>query len=530
MNCSKLSGIRPVVLPLFSSLCLFATHIEASNNAIELTPIGTFVHGSFDESAAEIVDHDPDTQHLFIANAEAATVDILDINDPTLPSLVGTIDATAFGAEANSVAVNDGVVAVAIEAGVTQDPGTVAFYDTNGSLLNSVQVGALPDNVVFTRNGRWVLVANEGEPSDDYSVDPEGSVSVINMSAGAANVTQRDVRTAGFTQFNGANLDPSIRIYGPNATVAQDLEPEFIATSHNSRKAWVTLQENNAIGVIDIRQANVTKLVGLGFKDHNGPRNKFDASNEDGGINITNWPTLGMYQPDAIASFRHRGITYLVTANEGDSRDYGGFSEEIRVKDITLDPTAFPNAAFLQDEANLGRLKTTTVNGDTDNDGDFDKIFSYGARSFSIWRVRNNDGLSLRHDSGDDLEQITAAALPTEFNSTNDENNSFDDRSDDKGPEPEGVTIAKIKGNTYAFLGLERIGGIAVFKINNPSVPQFVQYINTRDFGGDPAAGTAGDLGPEGILFIKKGDSPINSPLLVVGNEVSGTTTIFSID
>lgn len=492
---------------------------------IVLNPLGTYASGLFADSGAEIVAHDPATQRVFVVNAGDGFIDVVDINNPANPSLAFRIDISPYGANANSVAVHKGIVVAAVEANVKQDPGKAIFFDTDGNFLNQVTVGALPDMVTFSPNGKWVLVANEGEPNDAYTNDPEGSVSIINLHRGVASLTQAKVRTADFKRFNNATLDSSIRVFGPNASVAQDLEPEYITVSHNSKKAWVTLQENNAIGVIDIRSAKVTDLIGLGFKNHSMPGNEFDASNEDDAINITHWPTQGMYQPDAIASYRVRGKTYLLTANEGDSRDYSGFSEEERVADITLDPTAFPNAAVLQQEANLGRLKITNTLGDDDNDGDFDRLFSYGARSFTIW---TSDGQQV-FDSGSNFETITAAILPEDFNSDDEENGSFDARSDDKGPEPEGVVIGKVHGRQYAFIGLERVGGIAVYDVTAPAQAEFVEYINTRDFAGDPAAGTAGDLSPEGLAFIKKSDSPTGKPLLVVGYEVSGTTTIYEI-
>jgi 2',3'-cyclic-nucleotide 2'-phosphodiesterase/3'-nucleotidase/5'-nucleotidase len=179
---------------------------------------------------------------------------------------------------------------------------------------------------------------NEGEPSDDYTTDPEGSVSIIDVSAGAANITQDSVCTADFRGFNDAELDPGIRIFGPNASVAQDLEPEYVTASDDSTRAWVTLQENNALAILDLEDCQVMDLVALGFKDHNLPGNGLDASDVDG-INITSWPVQGMYQPDGIASYRFQGATYRITANEGDSRDYPGFSEEAQVADLPLDPT-----------------------------------------------------------------------------------------------------------------------------------------------------------------------------------------------
>ena len=207
------------------------------------------------------------------------------------------------------------------------------------------------------------------------------------------------------------------------------------------------------------------------------------------------------------------GQTYYITANEGDARDYDGFSEEVRVEDLELDPTAFPNAEELQEDANLGRLKTTNTLGDTDGDGDLDKIYSYGARSFSIW---NSDG-ELVFDSENELATITANPVPELFNSQGDEE-SFDERSDDKGSEPEGVVTGVVDGKTYAFIGLERIGGIMVYDVSNPTDPKFVQYLRSE-----------GDIAPEGLDFVAAEESPNGNPLLVVAYEISGSTTIYEI-
>lgn len=503
------------------------------NPGLTLTPIGEHQTGFFDQGAAEIVAHDAKYQRIFKVNAKATTVDVLDFHDPSHPSLISTINASELGGGANSVAVHQGLVAVAIEAVNKQNPGIVAFYDAKTlTFLNSVEVGALPDMVTFTPNGRYVLVANEGEPNDDYSIDPEGSVSVIDLRRG---VDKAVVRTAGFNAFNGkedALRAKGVRIFGPNKNnVAKDLEPEYITVLADSRYAWVSLQEANALAKIDIKQAEVVAIEPLGFKDHSLEVNALDVSDKDGKINIETWPVKGMYMPDTIASYSFHGKTYIVTANEGDSRDYHGYSEELRVKDLILDPVVFPDAAELQLDENLGRLKTTSANGDIDGDGDVDEIYSYGARSFSI---RDANG-ALVYDSGADFEIITAERLENDFNSNHDENGSFDSRSDDKGPEPEGLALGEIMGRTFAFIGLERVGGIMVYDVTDPYHVDFVDYINNRDFfvATQMADGSVnplvGDLGPEGMTFIPAHQSPNYEPLLVVGNEVSGTTSIFQI-
>jgi len=501
------------------------TALAGSPKDIALEVVGTYATGVYAGGGAEISAYDPATQRLFTVNAATSSIDILSIANPATPSLVGSIPLAGLGAQANSVAVKNGVLAAAIEASPKQSPGTVAFFDTNGNLLSAVTVCALPDMVTWTANGRFALAACEGEPNDAYTVDPEGGVAIVDASAGAANITQADVRSAGFTQYNGA-VPAGVRVFGPNATAAQDFEPEYIATSQDSKTAWVTLQENNAIAIVDIANAAVTSVFALGSKNHLAAGNALDPSDRDGpSISIANWPVLGMYLPDAIDAFDLNGTTYLVTANEGDSRAYPGFDEERRIgaTSVVLDPTAFPNAAALKSNAQLGRLKITATRGDTDNDGDFDQLHTFGARSMSIWSASG----ALVADTGDQLERLTA--LTGVFNSDNAANNTFDQRSDDKGPEPEAVVVGKAFGRTYAFLGLERIGGVVVYDVESPAAPRFVTYLNNRNFAGNAAAGTAGDLGPEGLLYIKAEDSPTGENLVVTSNEISGTVTILRV-
>jgi len=499
--------------------------------ALTLKTLGSYSTGIFNEGGAEIPTYDPVTQRLFVVNGGTSSIDILNISDPTQPSLFKSISIAPYGGGVNSVAFKNGLLAAAVQGNVAQDPGKAVFFDANGDFLNFVTVGALPDMLTFTPDGTRVLVANEGEPNsygDADSVDPEGSVSIINLA-------DFSVINAGFSQFN-SQIDQlrtaGVRIFGPNATVAQDLEPEYITVSEDSTKAWVSLQENNAIAVLDLINNQITDIIPLGFKDHSLPGNGIDPSDRDNAIKIANWPVLGMYQPDAIASYQVNGKTYIVTANEGDARDYDGFAEEVRVSSnaYQLDPTAFPNASTLKQNSNLSRLTVTNTLGDEDGDSDFEKIYAFGGRSFSIWEWDEATGqLKQVYDSGDDFEQITAQILPNFFNSDNEDNN-LDNRSDNKGPEPEDVKIAEINGRFYAFVGLERVGGVMVYDITDPNNPVYVEYVNNRNFLAAPDSLAVGDLGPEGLLFISAANSPNGKSLLVVSNEISGTTTLFSIE
>ncbi|MFZ5697953.1 MAG: choice-of-anchor I family protein [Pseudomonadota bacterium] len=525
---------------------------------IRASLVGRYASGVFDAGAAEILSFHPASRRAFVVNAAAGTVDVLDIANLATPTLADTLDVgadvatnqgiatTALGA-ANSVAVNGDLVAVAIEADPKQDSGYVAFYNAATlAFIDAVSVGALPDMVTFTPDGSRVLVANEGEPSQDYSLDPEGSVSLIDVSAGATNPS---VTTLDFTAFNAGNarhaeLPAAVRIYGPGASVAQDLEPEYITVSSDGGTAWVTLQEANAIARIDIANASIEGIAALGFKDHMIPGFGFDAtdrdidddapfggSGDDSAIRILNWPVFGIYSPDSIASYDQGGRTWLVMANEGDTRVYPDDSgeaidEEARISSLVLDPILdqFTDAAGNNLRDAIGRLTVTNTLGDTDGDGDFDALYVPGGRSFSI---RDTDG-NLVWDSGDDFEVITAQRIPMYFNADNDDND-FDNRSDNKGPEPEALTLGEIEGRTFAFIGLERVGGIMIYDITNPESPRFMQYVIDRDFTADVDTPAAGDLGPEGMQFIAAANSPNGKPLLLVGNEVSGTTAIYEI-
>ncbi|MES2318527.1 MAG: choice-of-anchor I family protein [Pseudomonadota bacterium] len=489
--------------------------------------------------AAEITAYDAASKRLFVVNGANGSVDVLDLSNPAAPKLAGTISVAAFGGGVNSVAVHDGLVALAVEAKLKTSPGTVAFYNAADlKLLNMVTVGALPDMVTFTPDGKTLLVANEGEPNSYRladSVDPEGSVSVITVNRGGAP----SVATADFKEFIGkeaALRSSGIRIFGPGANAAQDIEPEYIALSGDAKTAYVTLQENNAIAIVDIASAKITSLKPLGVKNHNVAGFGLDASDEDGGANtnsgtpaikIAPQPVKGMYLPDGIASFSIKGVPYLITANEGDARaDWPGFNEEKRVRDhcpLGLDPAVFGAAAAnMTFDSNLGRLRVTTApdgsNTGKNAAGLCTELYSFGARSFSIWST----GIALVYDSGDDLEQRTKALANANFNASHD-NNTLDARSPNKGPEPEGVVVAVFGAKTYAFIGLERVGGVMVYDVSVPAAPVFTTYLNTRST-------VTGDRGPEGLALIMADKSPNGKPLLIVGNEVSGTTAIYQLN
>jgi len=955
-----------------------------NGQVIGLSHVATHYTDVFDEGAAETVAFDAGSGRLFFTNSDANELGILDISNPASPQEVATIPLGAYGGGVNSVDAHDGLVAVAVEAAAKTQPGAVVFFDTDGNFLNEVSVGALPDMLTFTNDGRRVLVANEGEPSDDYSIDPEGSVSIIDVSGGAGSATVATVTFGDYNDQKASLQNKGIRIFGPDATVAQDLEPEYITLTPDDRRAYAALQENNALAVIDVEAAQLLDIYSLTYKDYRsgaptlteyrldqledwpvlgspvyyggqppislggfsgihfeptesnddtyvfyaipdrgpigapvpkehvvafgstestpvdllplplpeyqarivklrldrttgevrledqtilrrfneenndtlvitgrpniffydeipvtyqddeteyqssdwvdtitnttyselGPKayganfggitrdrdgyfwmsdnyrpslykfepngvlnkryvpkgtaglidffplpagffgeevlpkvynkrrenhgfeaiaydpdahivyaflrtpmhnpdttiqdnsdvirilgvnaedgtpvseyvyllernrapglalsrvdmigdavyagdgrilvieqdasmpedgpsskkyvfeinlqgatnilgtalsdkeaskdpddktlemmsaddlsaagitpvhkrrafnlpsagylpgakvegiallpggslavindndfgaagggasdiislgiidfdstNKLDASDRDDRINIANYPIFGMLQPDAIAAFNVGGVNYIATANEGDAREYDGspgFVEEARVQEIFLDPADFGDVDDLQQEAKLGRLLVTETLGDLDQDGLFDQLYAFGGRSFSIYDEYGNQV----YDSHSSLETVTAfynnGQYQNFFNSDNDDNDSFDSRSDAKGPEPEALAIGEVDGMRLAFIGLERIGGIMIFDISDPRAPAFVSYTNNRDFGVPAESREAGDLGVEDIAFIDGDDSPTGMPLLVTANEISGTVSIYS--
>lgn len=412
----------------------------------------------------------------------------------------------------------------------TGEPVAEYVYLLEGADFRDSKVDKIGD-AVYAGDGKFFVIERDSSLEDSakkfiFEIDLQGATNLqaedapeLPDGSTLESFTADELIDLGIDPVNKVKVTnlPSIGYQAGDKPEGLTLLPDGRLVVLNDNDFSLTGELDTETGLLGL--TDETAPVVLGIIDFEG--NALDASDRDGEINIQNLPIFGLYQPDAIAAYEVDGKTFYVTANEGDARD-----EDVRVKDIVLDPEAFPNADFLQQDEVLGRLEVSSIDGDIDGDGDYDQLFAYGGRSFSIWDDRGN----LVFDSGDDFERIIAEELPEFFNSTNDDNDSFDSRSDAKGPEPEGVVVGEIDGAQYAFVGLERVGGIMVYNISDPTDPAYVTYINTRDFSGDPEAGTAGDLGPEGLAFIGADDSPTGKPQLVVAHEVSGTTTVFDIE
>jgi LVIVD repeat len=453
-----------------------------------------------------------------VTNASDVSVDIVDVSDPASPVRLKRLDLSPYGDEVTSVAVGQGLVAATVDRGV--DPGNLVLFSPGGANVRAVAVGAGPDMVTFTHDDRSIVVANEGEPTGYLAgdVDPPGTISVVDV-VPRATLT---VDTVGFVDFDAggpraAELPSGLRVFG-SPLPSLDLEPEYVTISADDDTAWVSLQENNAIAVLDLATRSVVRIDALGLKDHSSPGNGLDGSDQDGGINIAPRAQLfGMYQPDALAAFSVDGQPFLLSANDGDAREYPGLVEAARLRSTTTD------ASFGPSRANnlLGRLNVTTSPPGTPTNQTL--AYAFGTRSFAVW---DGDSGALVHDSGDDLEQLLASALPANFNSNNTANN-FDNRSDDKGPEPEAAAVGVVGGTTYGFIGLERIGGVVVIDLSDPAAPTIVDYVNNRSFADDDIIGP--DSGPEIVTFIDAGHSPTGRPLLVVSNEITGTISLYTI-
>jgi len=450
---------------------------------LRFTRLWTYNHAATPGQIGEIPAFDHKTNTLWVAGI--AGVDVLDADKG---ALIKHIDTRTFGT-INSVAINDGRAAFAIEAATRTAPGVVVFYDTEtrelAAGINQVTVGAGPDMLTFTHDGKKLLVANEATPctgalpaSCRYGArigttvprvfaspadDPAGSVSIIDMA------TRSVIATAGFA---------GVPLVGEHVRLntGMDYEPEYIAVAQDGKTAFVTLQEANAIGVLDLTTNAFTKIIGLGVKDFSVPGNEIDPLN-DGIVTFGLHPVKGIYMPDSIATYEWRGDTYLVMANEGDFREDDADRTAAGSKEIGA-------AAPL---ANLRVSNTDSSPG---------KLYAAGGRSMSI---RDSNG-KLVYDSGSILDR-KAHALGI-----------YDDaRSRDKGVEPEGIALLAMDGRTYAFVGLERTlkSAVAVFDITEPVKTTFVEMIVTD-----------GDRAPEGLIVYQYR----GAHYLAIANEGSGTT------
>lgn len=532
---------------------------ENGTAALNLTQIARYSAGQYnvDGGVMEIVAYNQATEWAYAINGQSgklaaiplagltagAHVEELTGTEIDVKALVEAEDGTFQYGDMTSVAISPDstTLAAALQAQDSNDAGRVALFtcEEDGSLTLEVLVetGAQPDMVTFAGDG-VVLTADEGEPREGYGeniADPKGSVTVVDVESQESTVVD-------FTAFDSQRdqLAEAGIVLKKGSTPSVDLEPEYIAVSGG--KAYVTLQENNAIAVLDIDSQTFDGVYSAGFEDHS--TTAIDLDKKDDAYDPQTYESLlGIRMPDGIAAFTVEGATYLVTANEGDAREWGDedlgtfyLSEDER--DFGEEGVTSPTGAITAENSGLeGKLVFFKTE---DFDGlDSEKDYVFGGRSFTVFQV-TQDGLEEVFTSGDDFEALTAQYVPEYFNASND-NAVLDDRSGKKGPEAESVTVGTVDGKTYAFVALERTGGVMVYDVTDPEAITFVNYVNTRDFGTTVEGSeqyedgeldkwvTGGDVAPEGLLFLDAASSPNGEPLLLAACEVSGTVAVYQL-
>ena len=532
---------------------------ENGQAALNLTQIARYSAGQYnvDGGVMEIVAYNQATEWAYAINGQSgklaaiplagltagAHVEELTGTEIDVKALVEAEDGTFQYGDMTSVAISPDstTLAAALQAQGSNDAGRVALFtcEEDGSLTLEalVETGAQPDMVTFAGDG-VVLTADEGEPREGYGediADPKGSVTVVDVESQESTVVD-------FTAFDSQRdqLAEAGIVLKKGSTPSVDLEPEYIAVSGG--KAYVTLQENNAIAVLDIDSQTFDGVYSAGFEDHS--TTAIDLDKKDDAYDPQTYESLlGIRMPDGIAAFTVEGTTYLVTANEGDAREWGDedlgtfyLSEDER--DFGEEGVTSPTGAITAENSGLeGKVVFFKTE---DFDGlDSEKDYVFGGRSFTVFQV-TQDGLEEVFTSGDDFEALTAQYVPEYFNASND-NAVLDDRSGKKGPEAESVTVGTVDGKTYAFVALERTGGVMVYDVTDPEAITFVNYVNTRDFGTIVEGSeeyedgeldkwvTGGDVAPEGLLFLDAASSPNGEPLLLAACEVSGTVAVYQL-
>ncbi|MCI7443392.1 MAG: metallophosphoesterase family protein [Clostridium sp.] len=508
---------------------------ENKTSDLKLQQTARYVSGMTnpDGGVMEIVDYNTQTGWAYAINGQSGKltaiaikdienkdkVDLLDGNDIDIKSLV-QVDGFVYG-DMTSVAVShDGkTLAVAIQAEEYDKNGRVALFDCekDGTLTfkQSLEVGVQPDMLTYTNDDKKILTANEGEPREGYeddAVDPKGSISII-------NVQSQEVETVDFTSFDNKReelVNDGI-ILKKDTAPSVDLEPEYIAVS--DKNAYISLQEANAIAVLDLNTNKIKDIYSAGYEDYS--KVAIDIDKKDEKYDAKTYESLrGIRMLDGISVYTVDGVDYLLTANEGDSREWGNYLNEDE-RNFGKGKTSPTGKITAENSGLTGKVVFFDAN---DYDGlDSENDYLFGGRSFTIYKIEDNF-LTEIFTSKNDFESKTSEYIPDYFNCSNDDK-TIDDRSGKKGPEPETVIIGQIEDKTYAFVGLERIGGIMVYDITEPYKATFVNYINSRDFSSD----IAGDDSPEGLHFISGEDSLTGQAQLVAAYEVSGTVGVYDV-
>lgn len=514
-----------LLVPAFAA----ETHQKNDSDTGFVKELSSYSVGSAndDGGVAEIVTYNKEDKVFYVVSGVTQSIDLVKINSDGSTKLKKRLEIKKVlegkginAGDMTSVSYSDekNLLAVAVQDSDYDKNGHIVILDKEGNFLEAYECGVQPDMVTFTKDGRYILSADEGEPQKGYGngfVDPRGSVTIV-------DVENKETKKV---EFN-INRDEALKngvLLKKGSNPAEDLEPEYIAISDDNKTAYVSLQENNAIASIDIKKAEINYVKGLGFIDHTLPGNEIDAVRGKGSnaeIDIKNDDFLGTPMPDGIAFVSKNGKDYILTANEGDAREWGKKKNKYEnTKSKKFDKkNADKETEYLDPEKTDGLVEG--------------RIHLLGGRSFSIYDASN---LRRVYNSGSDFEKNTARIFPDFFNTNNDEDkgpDELDARSNKKGPEPENVAVLNIKDRTYAIVGLERISGIMIYDITDPLNPVYKDYFNNRIFiksvDKDEKVGLEkrGNIGPEGLCTIEAKDSPTGKPLVLVANEVSGTVQV----
>ena len=514
-----------LLVPAFAA----ETHQKNDSDTGFVKELSSYSVGSAndDGGVAEIVTYNKEDKVFYVVSGVTQSIDLVKINSDGSTKLKKRLEIKKVlegkginAGDMTSVSYSDekNLLAVAVQDSDYDKNGHIVILDKEGNFLEAYECGVQPDMVTFTKDGRYILSADEGEPQKGYGngfVDPRGSVTIV-------DVENKETKKV---EFN-INRDEALKngvLLKKGSNPAEDLEPEYIAISDDNKTAYVSLQENNAIASIDIKKAEINYVKGLGFIDHTLPGNEIDAVRGKGSnaeIDIKNDDFLGTPMPDGIAFVSKNGKDYILTANEGDAREWGKKKNKYEnTKSKKFDKkNADKETEYLDPEKTDGLVEG--------------RIHLLGGRSFSIYDASN---LRRVYNSGSDFEKITAKIFPDFFNTNNDEDkgpDELDARSNKKGPEPENVAVLNIKDRTYAIVGLERISGIMIYDITDPLNPVYKDYFNNRIFiksvDKDEKVGLEkrGNIGAEGLCTIEAKDSPTGKPLVLVANEVSGTVQV----
>ena len=523
---------------------------QADEATVKITEISSITSGD-GEGSAEIATYHAGSKRIFATNGVKNTIDIFDISDVANPKKVGSVALSPYGNDVTSVAAGRDVVVAVVNVsdkfsatGVpTTTNGKIVVFDTAGKVLSSPDVlGVLPDSVSFAPNGTTALVAIEAQPvcakddpataakeDADYTKasDPVGGVTVVDLS----DPTSPVLKFAGFDQFTVSEMRAKgIAVSSVVNNVSKDFEPEF-ATAIDNEFAYVTIQEANAIGKLNIQTATFESIT-RAFESKVSQVAR-DTSDRDAGAGPRYYPNVvGASQPDAIAGFKMGSGNYFITANEGDAREYTCLNDDLRAASLKVDPRRFADWKTLSGSAALGRAKVNPNNGDRDGDGDIDTIHLRGSNSMTMYR----NGLPI-WDSAELLDKIQTTAFGV-ANINGSHSLSSDkatmnyvgqDRSDDKGSEPEGVAVGMVGDRRIAVLGLERMTALAVFDITQPRIPVFIEWLQMLPTKATPAKDVK-YWSPEGIVFVPADKSPSGKALIITSYELSGSLSIHQIE